>query len=558
MLSWLNWIDKDQARYIFISESFLIIALLQAIAPLFWIRIERALSTSRATIVFLTTLALGLLASRWPPLFVREELNPDEAQMLSQALTFLHYPMPWLSYDGTTSGPLNTFILTLPAWIGIHPSFFSTRIIALILEYGAILCLFFTVRLIYGSVAARLAVLPPLVFFSTATIRDYLHYSSEHLPLFLGMLALYLATYAGMHGLQRRALWGAGFVCGLMPFAKLQSTPLALATGAVAACIVLFFNGISFGQRLRRLGEMGLASVAFAAVLLGLVAIRGLFNDFLISYVLSSLSYIGGDFMSITFLTEAPEFKAFFVPVSMAAVAATLVFGLVPNDRNPARRFAPLGAAIVLCGGIYAVYSPRHGSPHYLLFALMPLAGCAAAALGTALAYVDRARRLVPLPVARVVIGAVFVAVTLTPLQLFHRSPYPYIGWLEWQFVAPPDPVATMIKNHLEPGKRLAIWGWMPQYWVFTNTILGTRDSICQFVIYPNPYRDYYRARYLHDMEINHPDGFMDAVTEHSFGFYHREESGFETYPELAALIGRDYTFVQEVKGFRLYIRRKG
>ena len=67
---------------------------------------------------FAGLMALAVLIFRWPVLFVPMELNPDETQMASQAMKYLLDFVPWRSVDGTTSGPLNSWLLAIPACFG--------------------------------------------------------------------------------------------------------------------------------------------------------------------------------------------------------------------------------------------------------------------------------------------------------------------------------------------------------------------------------------------------------------------------------------------------------
>ncbi len=100
----------------------------------------------------------------------------------------------------------------------------------------------------------------------------------------------------------------------------------------------------------------------------------------------------------------------------------------------------------------------------------------------------------------------------------------------------------------------MAIWGWMPRYFVSTKAILGTRDSISQFQIEPRPFRDYYRRRYMKDIEANHPKFFLDAVGGRSdFKFHDRRTEGHETFPDLANFIDAHYELVAEILQARLY-----
>src|SRR4051795_7991380 len=86
----------------------------------------------RWTPAFLTSCALLLLALRGPIVFDRR-LHIDEAQMTAQAITAASHPIPWKSFDPTTSGPLNTYVLLLPHLFGVPIGAVATKIVALLL-----------------------------------------------------------------------------------------------------------------------------------------------------------------------------------------------------------------------------------------------------------------------------------------------------------------------------------------------------------------------------------------------------------------------------------------
>ncbi len=101
----------------------------------------------------------------------------------------------------------------------------------------------------------------------------------------------------------------------------------------------------------------------------------------------------------------------------------------------------------------------------------------------------------------------------------------------------------------------MAVWGWMPQYYVATGAIMGTRDAITQFQIEGNPLMAYYRARYLADMRQNAPEYFLDAVAPSSFAFNDKTLEGVSTFPELESLVDTSYHLVTDIDGVRLYRR---
>jgi hypothetical protein len=133
-----------------------------------------------------------------------------------------------------------------------------------------------------------------------------------------------------------------------------------------------------------------------------------------------------------------------------------------------------------------------------------------------------------------------------------------YLGRLRQNLQHAPDQVTAMLLRHVKPGDRMAIWGWMPRYFVETGALLGTRDSLSQFQIETRVFQSYYRERYLADMLANRPEFFLDAVAPGSFRYKDRATQGHETFPALSALLDRDYKLVDEVAGVRLYQRTAG
>ena len=68
-------------------------------------------------------LFLFLFAWRWPFLLVASEFNPDESQLIAGTITLAHDPVFWRSVDGTTSGPLNFYVLLPVHWLGASSTF---------------------------------------------------------------------------------------------------------------------------------------------------------------------------------------------------------------------------------------------------------------------------------------------------------------------------------------------------------------------------------------------------------------------------------------------------
>src|SRR6202011_1349505 len=132
---------------------------------------------------------------------------------------------------------------------------------------------------------AILATAPAFIFWSAAAHTDFVHYSSEQLPIFLLAVAFYLFVRS-FEGERFRYPVGAGLVLGLVPFAKLQAAPIAAVMGAFVVARVV----VNASQGNRRSAMLRAAAVCSAALLPGLtllvpLAVSGEFDAFLNGYL---------------------------------------------------------------------------------------------------------------------------------------------------------------------------------------------------------------------------------------------------------------------------------
>ena len=152
--------------------------------------------TPRPLLIWLDAiiLFLFLFAWRWPFLLVANEFNPDESQLIAGAITLSHDPIFWRSVDGTTSGPLNFYVLLPLHWLGLPLDYFTARLTGLLLIGGALFACHRALANAFGRAPAWLSILPATAFFATVTHTDLIHFSTEHLPLFLMGLCFWLLT----------------------------------------------------------------------------------------------------------------------------------------------------------------------------------------------------------------------------------------------------------------------------------------------------------------------------------------------------------------------------
>ena len=549
----LLWLDAVPARNTTLGYTLLTATLGLAAWPLF--RGEGRRRWWESGWLFAGAVLLTLCAFRWPIWFVNYELNPDESQLIAGARTLQDFPVYWKYVDGTTHGPLDEFFLVLLGALGLPMNFVTARFGATLLQALTLLALWGTFRRVASEGAARLAIAPVFVFWSLVYWPEFTHYSTELVPLALvaGGLWLLVEGLVARPLADRLAPWWAaagGMALGAVPFAKPQLVPLAFLVGAGALGVLV--------ARRREPGAGRVAGATVAGALLPSVIIAifltvfGLWGQFELAYLQSNFGYVdakktglvdmASDFF--TLITHGQTFAWFIVPT----VAYALWTG-----RDALRQSSPVQRAlaglgwVALAVGFYSVIAPGRMFAHYLHVFTLPAAFLAGLHVVIGLDCAASTR-------ARIAVLAVFLGATAAPQVLRQATGYNvYAGNLATHRSAPPLPASAYLRAHALPTDRLAMWGWQSQVWVETGLAQGTREAHTAYQLYEMPLRDFYRSRYLRDMQRRQPEWFVDAVGPADTAFQDRALHGHETFPPLAAWVSERYLLAAEVGDVRIY-----
>ena len=109
-----------------------------------------------------------------------ENLNPDEAQMISNAIGLFNKNFNIFEFDGTTSGLLNSFILLWPLVLNLEITFLTAKLTSILLISSITYILF---KIIFAQTknfkTTFLLFSPFFIFFIFTKDPDFSHYSSE-------------------------------------------------------------------------------------------------------------------------------------------------------------------------------------------------------------------------------------------------------------------------------------------------------------------------------------------------------------------------------------------
>jgi hypothetical protein len=498
---------------------------------------------------FLLSAWTTLFVCRWPVFWWPDPINPDEGAFIACAMKARFDWIPWRGFDAGSSGPLNCDILALPGLFGAPLGFFSARVTGLCLFAGAICAFYYIVKWIYGTTVARLSVVPSVLLLSLTRTLDFVHYSSEHFSIFLTTLALAAAVYLAQgfgSKLSRLSACAIGGLClGSTPFAKLQASPIALAVlCSLLAALFMARPRLPVNRRLEVFTVLAALFTVPVAILISLCA-TGTVKDAIISYYAMSFDYIRSrPPVGISyFLLSAQDYGAFLMCSLVVILAAGgMLYSRIHLDLVSV--WASMSSVFLTFASFFAIYQAHRAFPHYLLFSVLPLSFCVANVLGLG--------RYLILPTATgTLVRALFVLFFILPLGIATLGSS---NDFNPQAIIPKRGAVAAILRYAKPGDRMVVWGWMPEYYVQTNTIMSTREPTIERLVFQTPDREYFRQRFLSDLRAHPPLVFVDAVAPSAFTYYDRAIHGIESFPAVEAFVREHYTKREEVAGVRIFV----
>ena len=509
---------------------------------------------------------LLLLIGRWPGLLFAEALNVDEGQLAAQAITLLRDPVYWQSVDGTTIGPLNSYLLCWPGWLGLPITYATTRLTALLVIAGTAGALYAGLRQVTGQLVARRAVILLLGFYVFSRHADFGHFSSELLANLL-LTALWWPMLRGLNAARptnRPPYWPwllVGLLAGLVPYAKLQAVPIAAALGGY----VLYW--LVQQRNWRAIGWLaGAAAVPTVLLLLG-TSLAGVTERFWLFYIESNL-FNYGEYNSELFpLAQQPLWQKVgllpalfsdekvFLALTISVGVSLLLLLLRPVWPAPAR-LPWAGVLLWTAAALFCYLKPGTYFQHHLQLLVIPMIWL--------LALAQETERVRPAAETRL-----YAALTALPALLFalvftgHAVRYgrnpdtinqPLWTW-QRRYVRPENAVVHVLKQHARPTDLLVVWGWNMTYHVDTQLGQGVSENHSFRSIMPHSLRDAYQQKYLDDMQRTRPALFVDAVGPSSLWMTNVTRFRHEQFPALDRYVQANYTLVEQIGTERIYLR---
>ncbi|TRU36511.1 MAG: hypothetical protein EWV78_08720 [Microcystis aeruginosa Ma_MB_F_20061100_S20D] len=518
------------------------------------------------------------MAARWPG-FLPPMLNSDEAQFTAGAIKLLKDPVFWRAVDTGSSGPLNVYPLTLPAFFGFRIEYASSRVIGLIMIIAAIVCLYYALSILYDKSLSRLAIVPVVTTVALMKFFDYVHYTSEHFSVAILSVALLIVCkyYAGNLSNPNRLIFALGFILGLTPFAKMQSVPIAFSI----ACIflhILWLKSSARGQFIRSLAAFFLGGILFSALVILYLTIFSIHDAFWKSYIqqnlliysthglmgnLNQMSFFRKINIFIRMLRRVSDTRILFLLTAIVLILGFpfLIikrFSLSLNQEKSNTFCFVYYSLFILVASSYSIIKPGNGFSHYLLFLIIPSGFLIGVFMGE-LAKVLQVSQLTLLNLRFFLLtGVIFITVASSFLEVARtiKSDNVYLNNRRRFARNYLSPIAKTILKYASPGESMAVWGWASELYVDTGLVTATIDSVSPWQILPGSLQEYFLKRYADDLINSNAKLFVDAVAPRMFFFTDRKTQGHEVFPEIARVIKENYRLVDEVQGVRIYLKK--
>jgi hypothetical protein len=527
---------------------------------------------------FLLVASFGILLLRLPSICAFE-LSVDESEWITGAATLLNDGRFWSSVNGMTSGPLNVFPLCLIKISGFTLNYANVRLFVLLFcVIPTVIFVFKSLQIIYNDKIAKIITLPLFVFFSISEHEDILAYNSEHIPMLLAASIFYFFvktqyTQPGKGTLAKNFFYFflCGFIIGLMPYSKLQASPIAFSLFIG----IILVNILSKEKSLVK-NTFLLAGVILPGLfLLSYLLLFNLTTEFWNYYVVNNFDYGSqGLYTSSATWLEIQKNniavswheKIFLLPRLIVLSKDTIlffgsliiisVFGIcfslykhksIKSKNNIAILF--LFSNILF--GYYAVIKPGNYFLHYMILLVVPAILFTGYLLGNVLEAYPQHRNKILSYLKYYLLIAVIIPVFVFA---FDGNCYikDYLGNYRHKDLSR---IAASLKKYSQPGDRMAVWGYLHSIYIEAELIQGTREPNSYLQITENSLRDYFTAKYCEDIITNKPAIFVDVVGNSSY-FYYDGIQRHENFPAIKEVIDNHYELKDTVDDVRIFTRK--
>lgn len=498
-------------------------------------------------IAFLLQLVL-LVYLRLPIIVFNEALNPDENLFIVGAMTLAESPLYWESVDGCTSGPFNFYIITVFCEIFDQPyDYISARIVGILLLSGSFFFSFLALRIIFNASIALLSIFPATAFMGLTRHWDFINFSSEHLPMFLLSIMLYL--FVSIHKsnlpIQKTQVFTFGLMAGCVIFTKLQAIPIAFSLTLIGYWLIYQKQ-----RNLELLTNALLLTIGglIPIVILVLIGYQYNFLDKIwIFYIENNLAYgkEGHGLIHSVYVSFSDPIN-FFIRATLVLSIILLIYNVVFKRQLKPTMLWSLMTVFIL-STIASVYKTGFMFHHYLLFLIFPVVFLFAFFL----------RNVAEYSKSYIVIGfstlATIYTIAQTSTTLFTNY---FISSDKPQRPLSISETGHQILKYSRPNESLVVWGDAGRLYLETKRTQGVRWSNSHWGMYSDSLQKNFQKEFILELKEKPFPIFVDAhPTKNTF--MTRDKLGYETNKELKEYIDSKYQLIGEFDEQRVFVHKE-
>ncbi|MEO6568791.1 MAG: hypothetical protein ABIO94_08505, partial [Opitutaceae bacterium] len=391
--------------------------------------------------------------------------------------------------------------------------------------------------------------LPLTLFFAAAIDADFVHYSSEHVSLALIAVAAWGLLRMPTPQDRSKIFVFGGFVAGTLPWAKLQTVPIAAALVCIGLWRIFLDPPLPFRTRSRLAAKLVLAACLPSLLAVLVAAASGQIENLYRDYVLQNFSYVNQNWSFDSAIREMGKFSLNSGNLPAFGVTSLVVIGLAATLGKSVLKPRYVAAGILTCIAVFCVIVPKRPSLHYTLLLVLPLGIWSAISIGELWQLQERAPRW-RLWTAGISIAAMVI---ILAVRLGSGTPSMF-GRFSDHWRRPRSAAGTIVRALTGPTDRLAVWGWLDRVYVEAGLAQATHESESFEQLSPSRQQEHYQARYLSDLERNRPAVFVDGTGPGAHYFTDRAKAGHETVPRVAAFIQKNYKLLTDLGYARIYV----
>lgn len=472
-----------------------------------------------------------------------EVLNIDESQMIANAIKLSLNKFNILEFDGTSSGFLNSLILTWPDFFGLDITNLTTRLTAII-----ILALIFFIIFLYfkkdlsNNTVPALIVLPGLMFFSFTRDPDFQHYSSELLSTLFIVLAIFLNKLNII--LKNKYYNILSIIClSLIFFSKTQLISTSVIIFLFICSLTLFKK--DFFQLIKNV----LIFIFPILVILSLYYFNGYLKDYYLNYFEFPKSVISKYSLGINILEQnststninsnlyrhliinsISHYFYFQIIISLVLVALSIKL----KNYNKLLNYNFFLIIVSILSILFSIIITGTIYRHYFI-PLVPLTSIFVGHL--LIVNIKEIKKLNKIKIIMTFFLLLLMGSYLTEEKKFYskKNLKTKFDLKEINFSSP------RIFDYLElEDKKLFVWGWAPQLYSLSYLYPIDRSTISQKNIQDYSNNDYFNQRLIDEVNKNKPDIIIDAVKPKSF-YYTNSKLSLKRLLPLKDIIDKEY-----------------